>query len=312
LAGGTGTVPFLVGIGYFVDEDFQIDQYFMRDYHEETALIKAVKERFENCQVLISYNGKCYDVNILSARFTLSRMEDPLIDTPHLDLLFPVRRLWRRRIGDCSLTNVERTILGFERQNDVPGFLIPSLYFEYLRTRSGRSLESVFQHNRWDIMALAVLTGLTGQIHQAPLEQLDHPIDFYSLGRSFESMSELEQAVVCFKEAVQYLDSPEDREVIFTALGRSLKRLERWDEALAVWQKMIQQSTRLISPYEEISKYFEHRTKDFQQAFEIVNQALEKVQRIETLYPESHYAIDRQDLEYRLARLIRKLEKNKE
>lgn len=311
LAGGTGTVPFLVGIGYFVNESFQIDQYFMRDYHEETALLKAIEERLKECQILVSYNGKCYDLSILATRFTLSRMKNPVIDTPHLDLLFPVRRLWRRRIGDCSLTHVERTILGFERQNDVPGFLIPSLYFEYLRTRNGRSLEPVFLHNRWDIIALAALTGLTGQVHQTPLEQLDDPADLYSLGFVYESMSEVERAVLCFEEALKYTDSSQDLEGILMALGRSLKRLERWDEALAVWQKMIQQGTRRIFPYEEIAKYYEHRAKDFQLAAEIVHQALEKLQGIEKYHPESHYVIDRQDLEYRLARLVRKLGENK-
>jgi uncharacterized protein YprB with RNaseH-like and TPR domain len=162
--------------------------------------------------VIVSYNGKCYDMNLLASRFTLSRMKNPAVDTPHLDLLFPVRRLWRRRIGDCSLSNVEKTILGFERENDIPGFLIPSIYFEYLRTKNGRSLASVFQHNRWDIIALAALAGLTGQIHEAPLEKLSHPVDLYSLGRTFESMSQSESAIVCLKEAIRRSNDPEDNE----------------------------------------------------------------------------------------------------
>jgi uncharacterized protein YprB with RNaseH-like and TPR domain len=311
LAGGTGTVPFLIGIGYFIEGGFQIDQYFMRDYHEETAVLNAVKDQFENCQVLVSYNGKCYDLNLLASRFTLSRMKNPAADIPHLDLLFPVRRLWRRRIGDCSLTNVERMILGFERENDIPGFLIPSIYFEYLRTRNGRSLATVFQHNRWDIIALAALAGLTGQIHQTPLEKLSHPADLYSLGRTFESMSRAESAIVCLKEAIRRSGDSEENEEMVSTLGMLYKRLEYWDEALKIWQSMVDHSVGGISPYEEIAKYLEHRRRDYPQAIEIVNRALKRIQLAEGLHPEYRHAVDRQDLEYRLARLIRKLNEKK-
>jgi len=95
LAGGAGTVPFLVGLGYFSDDGFRIDQLFMRDLDEEHAVLHAVRERLKNCEALVSYNGKAYDLNILASRFTLSRMENPVQDLPHLDLLFTVRRLWR-------------------------------------------------------------------------------------------------------------------------------------------------------------------------------------------------------------------------
>ncbi|MCJ7812676.1 ribonuclease H-like domain-containing protein, partial [bacterium] len=140
LAGGVGTLPFMVGMGYFTDEGFQVEQLLMRDYDEEQAVLWAVRDRLEHCDMLVSYNGKCYDMNILSSRFTLARMENPAVDLPHLDLLFPVRRLWRRRISDCSLSNVERAILGFFRESDIPSYLIPGLYFDYLRSRDGRLL----------------------------------------------------------------------------------------------------------------------------------------------------------------------------
>ena len=44
LAGGTGTAAFLVGIGYVEGERFVVRQYFMRDYHEEAALLRGLAE----------------------------------------------------------------------------------------------------------------------------------------------------------------------------------------------------------------------------------------------------------------------------
>lgn len=309
LAGGVGTVPFLVGLGYFSDDGFRIDQLFMRDLDEEHAVLHAVRERMENCEALVSYNGKAYDLNLLTSRFTLSRMENPVQDLPHLDLLFTVRRLWRRRIIDCSLSNVEQNILDFQRLGDVPGYLIPSLYFEYLRSRDGGLLEPVFTHNRWDIITLVVLAGLAGKIYQSPHEHLDHPLDLLSLGKALERLFRLEEAAVCFRSALNSPMEPETREEVLRHLGFSLKRLGRWENAVKVWEHMIETASRRVMPYEELAKYYEHRAGDFERATEVVLRALDWIRLMEELRPGLNFREDRRELEYRLARLKRRVER---
>ncbi len=309
LAGGAGTLPFMVGLGYFTDEGFQIEQLLMRDYDEEHAVLHALQDRLANFKMLVSYNGKCYDMNILSSRFTLTRIENPAIDLPHLDLLFSVRRLWRRRIGDCSLSNVEREVIGFFRESDIPGYLIPGLYFDYLRSRNGSLLESVFTHNRWDIVTLVALAGLMGQVYRQPKVYLKHSLDLFSLGKTFASMYRHEEAVNCFREALNFPGGSEEREEILKLLGLFLKRKGEWDRATKVWEYIIEDYPHRIFAYEELAKFFEHQMKDFGKAIEVVQRALDQIRTIEALYPEIEKRADGKSLEYRLARLQRKLER---
>jgi len=307
LAGGTGTVPFLVGLGYFTESGFRVEQLFMRDYDEERSLLESLKDRFQGFDSLVSYNGKSFDMNLIQTRFMLSRMENPAIDYPHLDLLFTSRRIWRRRIGDCSLSSIERSVLGFKREGDVPGFLIPSLYFEYLRTGNGQPLASVFLHNRWDVVSLAALTILTGQLFSDPSRIIEHPLDLLSLGRTFENMFQFKEASDCYRLALNGCLSSEEREEILTLLGYVLKRMETWNEAVHIWETMTKKSSYLLSPYEELAKYYEHKARNFSKAIEVVNQALDKISLLEDLRPEYRLEMDRKDLEYRLRRLKRKL-----
>ncbi|MFH1942162.1 MAG: ribonuclease H-like domain-containing protein [bacterium] len=306
LAGGTGTVPFLVGLGYFYDDGFRVDQFFMRDYDEEHAVLSAVQERLAHCDALVSYNGKAYDLNLLTSRFTLARMEHSFFDLPHLDLLFTARRLWRRRIGDCSLSNVEERILDFRREGDVPGYLIPSLYFDYIRTRDGSLLKSVFIHNRWDIVTLVALAAVAGRIYESPKEFLNHPLDMLSLGRAFEGLELHAEAAECYRDALNYGMEPEERLEVLRLLGFSLKRMGDWERAVKVWEYMVEITPHRFEPYVELAKYYEHHINDFERAVEVVRRALERIRISEALRSCDGLSVDLKDLEYRLARLERK------
>ena len=308
LAGGTGTVPFLVGIGYFVKDGFCVDQLFIRDYHEEPALLYALQEMLSNYHFLVSYNGKAYDINLLTTRFTLARMKVPVHEMPHLDLLHTARRLWRKRISDCSLGHVESRILEFNRLNDVAGYLIPGLYFEYLHTRDAEPLLPVFRHNQWDILSLLVLAALTGEIYRDPASYLNHPYDLFSLGRSYENFCD-QDAAACYEMALTYPVSTDDREMILCFLGFVLKRMGRWERAVAVWQEIIQIMPDQIYAYEELAKYYEHRSTQINKAIYVVERALERIELSTALRPDLTSNTDLRDLKYRLARLKRKQKK---
>jgi uncharacterized protein len=307
LSGGTGTVPFLIGLGTFEEDRFRIEQFFMRDYDEERAMLSAVREKLEPFRYLVSYNGKAFDLGLLSSRFTLARIANPAEKMPHLDLLFTARRLWKRRLGDCSLGHIERSVLGFTRQDDVPGFIIPGLYFEYLRTRNGGSLAPVFRHNRWDILALAALAGLAGKIHHNPSDHLDHPLDFFSLGRSMESLLRLEDAAACYRKALDHPMEPEEREEALTRLGRVRKRRGAWEEAARIWESLAGNASFSILPYEELAKYHEHQTRDFGKALSWTERALERIALLGDLRPDLSLDEEKIELEIRLKRLKRKL-----
>ena len=306
LAGGAGTVPFLIGLGFFSDDGFRVEQFFMRDFHEERAILQAVAEKMIQAEFIVSYNGKAYDLNILESRYTLSRMRNRALDLPHLDLLFTARRLWRRRLQDCSLANIERRILEFYREGDVPGALIPQIYFDYVRLRDAQRLRAVFRHNRWDVVTLAAIAGIAARIYSRPVEQLNDPLDLMSLGRNFWNMGLLTEAAACFRSALDYAMDPTDRMEVLEQFGFVLKRKGDWASAVKVWECMLDSSRHTTLPYEELAKYYDHRMRNIEKAAEIVLRALDRIRLFEEIRPGVNCSADRRDLEYRLSRLRRK------
>ncbi len=187
LAGGTGTCPFLIGIGAAEGPGFRVRQFFLRDFTEEKAALAALAEALEPYELIVTYNGKTFDIPLLETRYTLARMKSPFARMVHLDLLHPARRLWKLRLESCQLKNLERELLGIARNGDVPGSEIPQIYFDYLRTRSAKGLQPVFFHNALDIVTLAGLTVEAGQaIARAGDGASCDSRDLFSLSRVLE------------------------------------------------------------------------------------------------------------------------------
>src|SRR6202790_1745636 len=159
LAGGAGTYAFLIGVGRITAEGFRVRQFFMREFGEEASLLHALTAHLAQFEVLITYNGKTYDQPLLETRYRMQRAKPPFSRLGHLDLLHGARRLWKLRFDSCRLVELENQILGVEREGDLPGELIPYVYFEYLRTREAFKLVPIFHHNAIDILTLACLTG---------------------------------------------------------------------------------------------------------------------------------------------------------
>src|SRR5215204_4646538 len=153
LSGGAGTVAFLIGCGYFDLGAFQVRQFLLTSHSAERALLAAAAELFGEADLIVTYNGKTFDVPVMESRWAFHRMRPPLDDTPHFDMLHPARRLWRTRSvlpddGGCRLTTLERVLLNLRRVGDVDGFEIPGRFFQFLRTADPRPLEPVLEHNR--------------------------------------------------------------------------------------------------------------------------------------------------------------------
>jgi uncharacterized protein YprB with RNaseH-like and TPR domain len=184
LSGGSGTAAFLTGTGAVVDDRFVVRQYFMGDYHEEPALFERLAADLEGFRTLVTFNGKIFDLPLLESRFRLNGRAFPLTDAPHLDLLYPARRLWKARLDSCRLQSLEGPVLGFHRVGDIRGEEIPRIYFDYLRSRDGRGVARILEHNRLDIISLAALTAWACSWVRGGLAE--DPRDLFSLARVFE------------------------------------------------------------------------------------------------------------------------------
>lgn len=167
LAGGSGTYAFLIGVGRICPEGFRVRQFFMREYSEEKSLLAALTTHLNEFDTLVTYNGKTYDQPLLETRYRMNRDKPPFARLPHLDLLHGCRRLWKLRFESCRLVHLENEILGVERQGDLPGEMIPYVYFEYLRTREVNRLVPIFHHNAIDILTLACLTAIVPSVFRS-------------------------------------------------------------------------------------------------------------------------------------------------
>jgi uncharacterized protein YprB with RNaseH-like and TPR domain len=315
LAGGVGTYAFLVGIGYFSagskgrGPEFVIKQYFMRDFDEEPAVLLAVSEKLNNFQYLASYNGKCYDLPLLENRSIVNRIDFDSTAWSHLDLLFPSRRLWKRRIQDCSLANVEQKILNVEREIDVPSYLIPQIYFDYLRSGEIDPLIPVFHHNIYDILSLVGLSVLIGQaLQDFSVAGIEDPIDLYSLGRFHYNLGNYPESIACFENALSKDMPTEWQQAICINLAYVHKRAGDIEKATEIWHHLLKEEFPFnFYVHEELAKYYEHKEKNYLQAMQIVDKATECL-NINSHFP-SNLNSGRllESLKYRKLRLERKM-----
>ncbi len=341
LGGGAGVYAFMVGVGVFQglgagewgreagegmpdprspipSPQFTVYQFFMRHPGEETALLTALAELLAGRDGLVTFNGRTFDAPLLRGRYQMNRRflpqgvaQPPVLaeDAPHLDLLHPARRLWKRRLASCSLGNLEAKVLGLERtEEDVPGSLIPYLYTQFLQTGNAAEMRRVFYHNREDIVSMVSLAQLLCSHFADPLPSALagelHPLDLASIGRVHAELGRQESAEQAFIHALENLSDTDALPDIFDGLGWLLKRQERWTEAAALWQRWLSTVPGPDPrPYVELAKYCEWQCSDLEQAQMWTAWALHNQQSAPTRF-RSPQAIS--ELQHRLARIQRK------
>jgi uncharacterized protein YprB with RNaseH-like and TPR domain len=294
LAGGTGTYAFLIGLGYVTERGFRLKQYFLREPGEEASALHALEEDLKAFDVLVTYNGKAYDQPLLETRFRLSRLKPPFTRMAHMDLLHGARRLWKLRFESCRLVELENQILGVEREGDVPGELIPYLYFEYLRKREIARLVPIFHHNAIDILTLACLTAIVPYAFRDPSEaRLAHGAEMVGVARWMRKAERCEEAIAWMRQALTRR-LPDD--LLFRTMwdiAQLERKLGREAAALAVYADLAQtRNPHRIQALEELAKYYEHRERNYPMALEFTEEAL-RLSRTPAL-------------EHRAARLARK------
>ena len=299
--GGSGTVAFLVGMGFLTDEGFEVHQFLMRDYPEEPYLLKHVANGLGKFDVLCTFNGTTFDVPLLESRFLMNRMDRNCLDLPHLDLLHLCRRLWKLRLGRCNLGRLEEVVLGKPRHDDLPGSEVPQRYFTYLKTKQMSLLDDILKHNAQDIASLCVLLNHMADLYLHP-EKIRFSEDVYSMGRALERINLPENARHCYRLARKGRMG----DSAGAALAVSYRRSGDREEAAKVWREMIHERRGGIMPYVELAKHEEHIRRDPAAALRLTEQALFLLSE-PALRESGTVQEEKNELQYRRQRLLRKL-----
>jgi hypothetical protein len=280
----------------------------MRDYDDEGPMLEYLAEVFRDKEAVVSYNGKSFDMPLLRTRFVQNRVPFRLKNDMHFDLLHAARRFWKRRLGACDLGNVEREILGIHREGDVPSHEIPQLWFDYLRSRDARPLRRVFYHHKMDILSLVALTAWLSRCLAVPYGQgFEHAEDRLSLVRLHLRQRRYEEVVAGSVRLLENETEPELRRECMHLIVTASKRLGDWERAGEHLELLVREHPSDLPARIELSKYYEHRTRNIEDAKRICAQALDWLETRAALgqaVESEIVALER--LRHRLDRLRRK------
>lgn len=269
LSGGAGILAFLIGFGFFYNNCFRVVQYFLPDYPDEELFLKMAMSHITPATTLVSYNGKSYDWPLLKNRLTLNRMDLPEYGD-HLDSLHPARSLFGKLGENSSLISLEKHLLAFDRGEDIPGYLIPAKYFDYLYDRQPGKIPEIIRHNRLDIISLALVTRFIPEVITRPelinrATLLEGVINHYFRNKRFEELINYIDQV-----SPGYLD--ECSPVGLLKYSLSLKSIGRLEPARQIWEEVARTSSghSIYGHLIELAKDQEHRQKQPQAALETV------------------------------------------
>lgn len=306
LASGTGTFVFLVGIGYQTPRGFELVQFFMRDPNQEAALLAALDQWLAKFNVVVTFNGKSFDIPLLNTRYQMNGLSSPFTGYEHLDILQIARRLWRDRLPSRALGELEKEVVQFYRTGeDIPGWMIPQMYFDYLRSGDARPLSGILYHNAGDILSLAALTGHIAEMLNNPLGQaVDYGLDLAAIARLYEEMGDLEMAAVLYERSLEMGDLPEP--FFFKTMQRFAllrRKTGDWEKAVILWQKAAEHGE--INACIELSKFYEHRQRDYNAALSWARRSLEVLDSMR--YFEGSRKAAEREIERRIGRLYRRV-----
>jgi len=297
LAGGTGTIPFMLGFGFFDAGRFQVKIFLLKDLSREADFLFAVEQFLAEhiFSATVTFNGKAFDFPLLETRFILQQRRMPLLDLPHLDFLFPARIIWKNTYESRKLSYLGEMIMGISRGEDIEASDIPALYFGFLRSNQISVLDPVIEHNALDIVGLAAVVLLAVRYLDDPALANDEG-ERFGLARLFERFGWLGKA----EELYQQVKSGAARTAVLTQAVRRLavllKKKKLFHEALALWEQLSEFDDQFA--FHELSIHYEHRERNYRQAVAVVERAMTRLDLSERR---------RTELEKRLQRLQKKL-----
>ena len=205
-------------------------------------MLAALSQVFARHEAVVTFNGKSFDVPLLLTRYTANRQRPSVPTEIHLDLPYPSRRFWREQLESCTLGTLERAVLGHSRRYDVPSWMIPDLYFSYLRGEDPREMVAVFEHNLHDLLSLVALTCRLGRLLDGLVVSVEADsglsvFELFAAARIYEDLGLLEEAYARYEQAL-VVGATSRCAPGFPARRRSASRAGRHERAVQLWKRL--------------------------------------------------------------------------
>ncbi len=303
LAGGTGTLIFLIGLGYFEDENFCVKQFLLLDISDEKAFLFEIEKFLAAKSCFVTFNGKSYDIPLLKSRFILNKIHSPTEQYSHIDLLHHCRRLWKKTAVSCSLSNIEGRVLGFQRQQDIPGSQIPETYFQFLRKRDINALIPILKHNAQDILSLVAIILQSYPIYCGETTSAD----MSWVLRVFCNLNDYDHAIRV-KLPTESSNQSEEQQQFLLEKAKVYNRLQNYQKALEIFEHVQKNLYFNEISYVEAVKLLEHKFHSYKRALETLEKMGKRSSILAELRPQQYVAL-KDDLKKRKQRLLGKLAK---
>ncbi|MBW6472389.1 MAG: ribonuclease H-like domain-containing protein [Anaerolineaceae bacterium] len=296
-----GTFAFMVGIGWFEENHFTIRQYFLISPDQEEAMLLDLENKLAKHQNIVTYNGIGFDIPILKARFKYHRIPTTIVNIKQIDLLKYARMLFRYQFDNRSLKSIESKVLNFTRsEEEIPGYLAPIIYQDYLKTGELQDITGVFYHNEMDVISLAALLKIIDEVsHEIDIHFSAYETLHYSLARQFERTREYSKAIDYYSKALKQPKLPDSiRRNCYLCLANIYKKSNQIDKAMVFWEYASEFGSTESSI--EIAKIFEHKIKNYELALDYCKKAL---LLLENDVNSMKRAVLKDQIEYRIERL---------
>lgn len=287
LGSGTGNVPFMVGLAFWENDGFTVQQALIRHPAEERAMLAYVHRLTARFTHLVTYNGKSFDWPLMHSRYVLNGMRQTIWEPLHIDLLHPSRAIWRNTLESCKLSHIEKMRLGIVRIDDLPGAEAPARYFQYLNSGDPGLLEDVYRHNEIDMLSLVTLAIRFGHLLsnrdvKSIVQQPNEPEEMVRTGLWLERMGCQLYSEQLFQLAVHV---PQQRTQTLMLLAMRDKRMQNMERALQLWQRVVDTESiwtthDQVEAAIELSMYYEHKAKQLEQALAYAETAYERLREI--------------------------------
>ncbi|WP_077618550.1 ribonuclease H-like domain-containing protein [Bacillus sinesaloumensis] len=306
LGGGTGNTIFLLGHARVQGDKVILTQHFLPNPGSEVALYQSFLTSVDYT-TLVTYNGKSFDWPQVKTRHTLIRDALPkLPEFGHFDLYHAARRLWKNKLDSVRLSNVEKEILEIKREGDVPGYLAPILYFDFVENHDPDGIFGVMRHNEIDILSLLTLyIHLSGAVILN--EKHKYTSDKYEVARWLEALGETTKAQELYEQVVE-VDSDKEMKAKL-AMAYLLKKEKKYSSAMELFIEVHEKGddTDAVAASIELAKYFEHQIKNYETAIDFANSGFMRWEVSNKTSNKTKNAKLTMEFEKRIKRLTKKL-----